>query len=102
MAEVRGLLNSEVGVRNAEKGMKTERRIRKRIPSSSDGAGLCRISAKLTFAEKIEKMNDEHRTSNVQHRIRHSVELKKAEETGTTALHHTIRLSSSQAEVHLI
>jgi hypothetical protein len=35
------------------------------------------ISAKLFFVEKAEKINIEHRTSNVQHRIRYSVELKK-------------------------
>ena len=41
------------------------------------GAGIVPISAKLFFAEKAEKMNIEHRTSNVQHRIRYSVELQK-------------------------
>ena len=41
------------------------------------GAGFIPISAKLFFAEKAEKMNIEHRTSNVQHRTRYSVELQK-------------------------
>jgi len=40
-------------------------------------AGINLISAKLFFSEKAEKMNIEHQTSNVQHRIRYSVELQK-------------------------